>query len=157
MDSSYLQFTPLETIRGLVPNCVPQLFMRSLLGTGRSAIGQFLSVPSKPQKSLRKSTRPVFSFLKWRIKPFSKNVQSCWLDAVCCGSKIYRSSSFVLVLALVLFQKKDGIDYQYNYALKNNFEFHSLAELINLCAFDAQLHRLIELDRARVMRTRIMT
>ena len=34
-------FASLETRRGLEPKCVPQLFLGSLLGTRRSAIGQF--------------------------------------------------------------------------------------------------------------------
>ena len=41
MDSTYLQFATLETIRGLVPKCVPQLFLGWLLGTRRSAIDRF--------------------------------------------------------------------------------------------------------------------
>ena len=34
----------LETRRGLKPKCVPQLYLGSLLGARRSAIGQFLPV-----------------------------------------------------------------------------------------------------------------
>ena len=59
------------------------------------------------------------STLGTRLKP----VGSWWSDAVCSGSKIYRSFQFRLVLVLVLFQKRDGIDYQYNNALKTTSNF----------------------------------
>ena len=53
--------------RELEPKCVPQLFLGSLLGTRRSAIGQFFRCPKqRSQKSLRKLTRPSF-LLEWRI------------------------------------------------------------------------------------------
>ena len=54
-----------------MPKCIPPLFLGSLLGMHRPAIGQFLSpVPSNSPRSLCESQlSPVsFLFLKWRIK-----------------------------------------------------------------------------------------
>ena len=42
----HLQFATLEMRRQLEPKCVSQLFLVPLLGTRRSAIGQFFPVPS---------------------------------------------------------------------------------------------------------------
>ena len=42
----------LETNRELVPKCVPQLFLGSLVGTRRSAIGHFSQVLSNSPRSL---------------------------------------------------------------------------------------------------------
>ena len=55
------QFATLEARRELEPKSIPQLFLGSLLGTRRSAIGQFFPSPQKQsQKSLQKLTRPSF-------------------------------------------------------------------------------------------------
>ena len=124
MDSSYLQFATLETIRGMVPRFVPQLFLGWLLGTRRSAIGQFFSVPSKFQKSLRKSTRPLSSFLKWQIKPF---FETCAVMVVGRGLLWFQDLSKFPVSfwfwCLSFSKKRDGIDCQDNYALKTTSNF----------------------------------
>ena len=60
-----LTFTTLEMRRERGVKWVPRLFLGSLLGTRRSAIGQCFPRPKlQTQKSLRKSTHPT---LKWQI------------------------------------------------------------------------------------------
>ena len=58
----------------LEPKCVPQLFLRSLLGTRESAVGQFfsLSLVTVPEVFMKvksaKFSSCFFFFLKWRIQ-----------------------------------------------------------------------------------------
>ena len=44
----------LRNEKGLEPKCVPQMFLGLLLGTRRSAIGQFFPVPSNRSKVFAK-------------------------------------------------------------------------------------------------------
>ena len=61
-------FSTLELRRTLEPKCVPQWFLGSLLGTWRSAIGQFFPVPGESPRSLCEGQLgPVsLSNQKWR-------------------------------------------------------------------------------------------
>ena len=65
------KFVILETRRGLEPKCIPQWFLRLLLGPGQSAIGHFFLVPSftprRPCENLPFSVFFSFLHVKGRI------------------------------------------------------------------------------------------
>ena len=69
-----LALATLEKRRELEPKCVPQLFLGSLLGTRRLAIGQFFPFPSKrgvkegpTHESRKKSRNNASRGLKFRV------------------------------------------------------------------------------------------
>ena len=57
-----ISFATLETRRELEPKCVLQLFLGSLLGARRSAIGQFSPVANNSSRSLCESSLDPVSF-----------------------------------------------------------------------------------------------
>ena len=77
--------------------CVAQLFLGSLLGTRRSAIGQFFFPHSNSPRSLFENRLdPVsFSFLNWRIRHFHISHNTLCLRVSCSPT---RSDSFAYAL-----------------------------------------------------------